>query len=379
MYTTPRSAWTASFSSTFKTASRIRTAPVVPKSLSSQYQSQRWTATSSTPSSAPNEIELPVVSKDSPLLTQDPATMTMPQKFVRSLPNSLIPYAELMRMDKPIGTWLLYSPCTWSITMAAYTTSAPLLQTATMLGLFGAGALIMRGAGCTINDILDRNLDNKVGRTLTRPLARKAVTVPQAVGALAVQCTAGLGILLCLPSDCFWLGALSLPFIATYPLFKRFTYYPQASLSFCFTWGALLGFPAMGVWNIPAMLTLHASSFFWCMTYDTIYAHQDKKFDIAAGIKSTALKWGTKTKPILTGMTVAQIGLLVASGVFNAMGPFFFASVGVAAYRVFSMIKKVDLDDPADCWKWFLNNIFTGHVIWFGCLGDYIGRLLGFF
>lgn len=305
--------------------------------------------------------------------------MTLPQKFVRSLPEPLIPYAELMRLDKPIGTWLLYTPCTWAITMAAYTTSAPPLQTVSMLALFGIGSIIMRGAGCTINDILDRNMDNKVGRTITRPLARRAVSVPQAVGFLGAQCFAGLGILLCLPLDCFWLGAASLPFVATYPLFKRFTYYPQASLSFCFTWGALLGFPAMGLWNVPAMMALHASAFAWCMTYDTIYAHQDKKFDIVADVKSTALKWGDGTKPILRGLTVAQIGLLAAAGVFNAMGPFFYTAVGVAAYRVFSMIKKVDLDNPDDCWKWFLNNINTGHVIFGGCLADYAFRLMGIF
>lgn len=323
--------------------------------------------------------ELASVSKDSPLLSQDVSTMTIPQKFVRALPAPLIPYAELMRLDKPIGTWLLYSPCTWAITMAAYSSAAPLSQTVTMLGLFGVGSVIMRGAGCTINDLLDRNMDNKVARTVTRPLARRAVSVPQAITFLGAQCFAGLGILLCLPLDCFWLGALSLPFVATYPLFKRFTYYPQASLSFCFTWGALLGFPAMGVWNIPAMLALHASSFAWCMTYDTIYAHQDKKFDITAGVKSTALKWADKSKPIMKGLTVGQIGLLTASGIFNAMGPFFYASVAVAAYRVFNMIRKVDLDDPDNCWKWFLNNIHTGHVIWLGCLGDYFSRLLGFF
>lgn len=341
---------------------------------------RRWESVSSShkPDSALAE-ELANVSTASPLLSQDPSTLTAPQKFVRALPESWIPYAELMRLDKPIGTWLLYSPCTWAITMAAYTTSAPLLQTGAMLGLFGIGSIIMRGAGCTINDILDRNMDNKVGRTITRPLARKAVSVPQAITFLGAQCFAGLGILLCLPLDCFWLGAASLPFVATYPLFKRFTYYPQASLSFCFTWGALLGFPAMGVWNIPAMIALHISSFAWCMTYDTIYAHQDKKFDIKAGVKSTALKWAERTKPILNRLTVAQIGLLAAAGIFNSMGPFFYASVGVAAYRVFSMVKKVDLDDPDNCWGWFVNNIKTGHAIWAGCTLDYICRLLGFF
>lgn len=305
--------------------------------------------------------------------------MTIPQKFVRSLPPAVIPYAELMRLDKPVGTWLLYTPGTWSITMAAYASGAPLSQTAIMLATFGIGSLVMRGAGCTINDILDRDLDNKVGRTITRPMARGAVSLPQAITFLGAQCFTGLGILCSLPADCFWLGAASIPFIFTYPLFKRFTYYPQVSLSFVFSWAALLGFPAMGVWNLPAMMTLHASAFLWCMTYDTIYAHQDKKFDILAGIKSTALKWGDKSKAIMYGMSAGQVGLLTASGVFGGMGGFFFAGVGVAAYRIFSMVRKVDLDDPADCWKWFQSNINTGHVIFFGALMDYLTKITNFF
>lgn len=300
---------------------------------------------------------------------------TLPEKFVAALPVAMKPYAELSRLDKPIGTWLLYSPGTWSITMAAYSTGAPLTQTIATLGLFGIGSLAMRGAGCTINDIWDRDLDDKVERTKTRPLAAKAVSLPKAVTWLGAQCFAGLGVLVCLPADCFWICTASLPFIFTYPLFKRFTYYPQVSLSFCFTWAALAGFPAMGVWNWPAMLALHASSFAWCMIYDTIYAHQDKKFDIKAGIKSTALKWGERTKPILQKFAVAQIGLLGLSGFFVGMGPFFYGATALAGYRVFSMIKKVDLDCPKNCWYWFRKNINTGHLVWLGATLDYLSKL----
>lgn len=307
-----------------------------------------------------------------------PPKPTLPQRFVRSLPKPAQPYAELMRLDKPIGTWLLYSPCTWSVSMAAYTTVAPLSTTLSTLALMGAGALVMRGAGCTINDLLDRKLDAQVERTVNRPIASGAVSVPQAVTFLGAQCFTGLGILLSLPPDCFWIATASLPLVFTYPLFKRFTYYPQASLSTCFTWGALVGFPAMGVWPLATMVTLHASAFAWCMTYDTIYAHQDKVFDVKAGIKSTALKWADKTKPILKGLSVAQIGLLTTSGILNSMGPFFFLSAGWATYRLFDMIRRVDLDDPQDCWKWFVKNINTGHVIFGGAFLDYIVRLLGF-
>lgn len=303
---------------------------------------------------------------------------TVPQKFVAGLPPAVRPYAELMRLDKPVGTWLLFSPGTWSITMAAFATGAPVSQTLTTIGLFAAGSVVMRGAGCTINDIWDRDLDAQVERTVSRPLASKAVSVPKAVAFLGAQCFTGLGILLCLPWDIFWITSASLPLVFTYPLFKRITYYPQACLSLCFTWGALVGFPAMGVWNWPAMLTLHAGSFAWCMIYDTIYAHQDKKFDVKAGIKSTALKWGDRSKAIMRRYATAQVALVAASGAFMSMGPGFFTATGIMAYRLFDMIRRVDLDDPKNCWRWFLSNINTGHIVFGGALVDYILRLAGF-
>lgn len=302
---------------------------------------------------------------------------TMPERFVNSLPANWQPYARLSRLDKPIGTWLLYTPGTWSITMAAYATGAPVMQTVYMLALFGVGALVTRGAGCTINDMWDRKLDAGVARTMLRPLASGQVTMPQAWGWLAAQCFGGLGILLLLPPACWLLGAASMIPVFLYPSFKRFTYYPQACLSFCFTWAALLGFPAMGMMNWPAMLSLWGSSFAWCMIYDTIYAHQDKLFDISVGIKSTALKWKERSKEIMYRYEVVQIGLLALSGAIVGMGPGFFAATGYAAYRIWDMIKRVNLDDPSNCWQWFLRNIYTGHAIFGGALFDYGMRILG--
>ncbi|AOA64108.1 4-hydroxybenzoate polyprenyltransferase, mitochondrial (4-HB polyprenyltransferase) [Komagataella phaffii CBS 7435] len=297
---------------------------------------------------------------------------------IGKLPEKWIPYAELMRLEKPIGSWLLYSPCTWSITMAAYSTTAPLSSTLWMLGVFGVGALIMRGAGCTINDLLDRDLDNKVERTIERPLASRRVTPKQAITFLGAQLAVGLGVLLQLPADCFLLGAVSLVPVAVYPLFKRITYYPQVVLSSCFTWGALLGFPAMGVWNWSSMIPLYLSSFAWCMTYDTIYAHQDKKFDVKAGIKSTALAWGDKSKPIMYGLTTIQMATFALSGYMNSMGPGFALGAIIGGYRVFQMVRKVDLDNPKDCWYHFRNNINNGHIFFAGIFLDYILRLLGY-
>ena len=295
--------------------------------------------------------------------------------ILTKFPDKWIPYMELMRIEKPIGTLLLLSPCMWSITMAAYMTSAPLLSTIWMLSVFSVGAFVMRGAGCTINDMWDRNLDNKVARTIERPITSGRVSMNQAWWFLSGQMAVGLFILLQLPLDCFILGASSLLLVGTYPFFKRVTYYPQFVLSACFNWGALLGFPAMGVWNWPVMIPLYLSGFFWCMHYDTIYAHQDKKFDIKAGIKSTALKWGTSSKKIFNALSTAQMTCYLTSGFLAGMGPFFYLAALAGGYRLFNMTRKVDLDNPANCWYWFKENINTGHVFWIGILLDYLWKI----
>lgn len=300
--------------------------------------------------------------------------------FVSRLPEKWIPYAELLRLEKPVGTWLLYIPCTWAILIAAQQTAAPLALTASTLAIFGIGALVMRGFGCTINDLLDKDLDNKVVRTIERPIASGRVTPKQAVVFLGAQLGVGLGVILTLPWDCFILGAISLIPVCTYPLFKRFTYYPQAVLSLAFNWGALLGFPAMGLWDLSVMTPLFLSAFCWTMTYDTIYAHQDKKFDINAGVKSTALAWGKHSKKIFTGLTIAQLGLLATAGVNAGIiaYPGFIIGGGVFAYRLARMIIDSDLDDPKSCWKYFTSNIDSGLYFTYGLLFDYLLQVFGF-
>lgn len=299
--------------------------------------------------------------------------------WMKKLPTKWVPYLELMRLEKPVGTWLLLLPCYWAITMASYSIAAPLWVTAKAIGLFSIGALVMRGAGCTINDIWDRNLDNQVARTMERPITSGRVSAPQAVAWLGVQCFAGLAVLLSLPFECFYLGALSLPFVAAYPLFKRFTYYPQAMLSICFSWGCLLGFPAVGApLNLWVAVPLFISNWIWCLTYDTIYAHQDKNFDKFAGIKSTALAWGDKTKPILKGLTVAQGGFYAVAGIMNSMGPGFYIAGAYAIARIYNQVLKVDLNNEKSCWSAFTSNIRTGFIFWYGILFDYILLLLGF-
>ena len=297
--------------------------------------------------------------------------------IVSRLPEKWIPYAELMRLEKPVGTWLLYLPCSWAIIMGAMETTATLGHTAWMLGLFGVGALIMRGAGCTINDIFDRNLDDKVIRSVERPIASKRVSVRNASLFLGAQTAVGMGILAQLPANCWWLGLASLPIVFTYPLFKRFTYYPQAALSACFNWGALLGFPAMGIMDWSTMIPLYVGSYLWCMIYDTIYAHQDKRFDIKAGIKSTALAWGKNTKTVCNVLATSQFAMYALAGINSGliMGPGFIGGLSIFAYRVFTMIRKVDLDNPDDCWKAFTGNIKTGLYFSYALFFDYVLQL----
>lgn len=299
--------------------------------------------------------------------------------WVGKLPKKIIPYAELMRLEKPVGTLLLLLPSFWGITMASYGIAAPLTTTLSAITLFSIGAVIMRGAGCTINDIWDRSLDNQVARTMERPITSGRVSVPQAVAWLGVQCFAGLAVLLSLPADCFFLGAASLPFVAAYPLFKRFTYYPQAILSICFSWGCLLGYPAVGA---PLDLTVGGLLFFsnwlWCMIYDTIYAHQDKVYDIKAGIKSTALAWGDKSMPILKGLLFAQAASFAAAGIFNGMGPGFYLFGAWGFARLFNQLRILDLDNPKSCWNAFLGNIRTGFILWAGMIVDYLLLCAGY-
>ncbi|XP_012875600.1 PREDICTED: 4-hydroxybenzoate polyprenyltransferase, mitochondrial [Dipodomys ordii] len=191
---------------------------------------------------------------------------------VSSAPRPLQPYLRLMRLDKPIGTWLLYLPCTWSIGLAAEPGCFPDWY---MLSLFGTGAILMRGAGCTINDMWDRDYDKKVTRTANRPIAAGDISTFQSFVFLGGQLSLALGVLLCLNYYSIALGAASLLLVITYPLMKRITYWPQLALGLTFNWGALLGWSAIkGSCDPSVCLPLYFSGVMWTLIYDTIYAHQ---------------------------------------------------------------------------------------------------------
>lgn len=302
------------------------------------------------------------------------------------LPQKAVPYGELMRLDKPIGTYYLFFPCLFSTILAAImaTPIAPPLAVLSTGALFFTGALVMRGAGCTINDLWDRDLDPHVERTRLRPLARRAVNTRQAMVFLGGQLAAGLAVLLSLPFECFWYATPSLLLVATYPLAKRVTYYPQFVLGLTFSWGAILGFPALGIdllsnqAALAAAACLYASNVAWTVLYDMIYAHMDIKDDVKAGIKSIALKHENETKKVLSGLAVVQVGLLAATGVAAGLGPVYFVgSCGGAALTLGIMIRRVNLKVVSDCWWWFRKGAwFTGGVISLGLAGEYISRLL---
>ncbi|KAL7749520.1 Para-hydroxybenzoate--polyprenyltransferase, mitochondrial precursor (PHB:polyprenyltransferase) [Sorochytrium milnesiophthora] len=308
-------------------------------------------------------------------------------RLLRILPPALrqraAPYAQLMRADKPIGTALLYLPCSWSILMAAShpataaaATVSP-LATAKMLALFASGAYVMRGAGCTINDLWDRDFDRRVERTRSRPLASGAVSPRQALVFLAAQLSVGAGLLAQLNTPSIVLGASSLVLVAVYPLMKRITYYPQFVLGLTFNWGALLGFSAMSGGVLPpAAYPLYAAGVAWTLVYDTLYAHQDKRDDLVVGVKSTALALGDSgTKPVLSALAVATATGLGVAGWANGQAWVYYVGVAAAGVQLVRIVRETDLDRPDSCWRAFVRCGWAGAAVTGGLALDYALQL----
>lgn len=287
----------------------------------------------------------------------------------RLVPAPLRPYFRLARLDRPIGTWLLLFPCWWSIALAAPPGGGPSIR---LLVLFALGALVMRGAGCTINDMADRDFDRRVTRTASRPLASGAVSMRGALVFLALQLLIGLVILLQLSPLAIALGVASLALIVTYPFMKRVTYWPQAFLGLTFNWGALMGYAAAKDRLDAAPLLLYAAGIAWTLVYDTIYAHQDKEDDALIGIRSTALKFGAATRGWLVPFAIAMTLLLAAMIAAAGLGLFaWLALIGVAGHLAWQ-IATVDFDNPADCLAKFHSNRKLG---WILLIGVILGRL----
>ncbi|MBU0858889.1 MAG: 4-hydroxybenzoate octaprenyltransferase [Alphaproteobacteria bacterium] len=235
----------------------------------------------------------------------------------RILPAAARPYAYLMRLDRPIGTWLLLLPGWWAVMLAG---GGALGADWGLMALFGMGAVIMRGAGCVINDMWDRDLDRMVERTRGRPLAAGTVSRKQAAQFTAILFAAGFLILLQMSTMAIVLGILTLPLIVTYPLMKRVTWWPQAFLGITFNFGALIGWAAVTGSVPPAALVLYAAGILWTLGYDTVYAHQDKDDDALVGIRSTALKFGAHGKIWVAGFYAAACVMLLAAFVLAGAG-----------------------------------------------------------
>lgn len=282
------------------------------------------------------------------------------------LPPYFRPYARLARIDRPIGTWLLLLPCWWGSALATATEmQGPNLW---HFMLFSIGAIVMRSAGCTWNDILDRNYDGQVARTATRPIPSGAVSVRQAVVFLILQLLSGLAVLSTFNPMTIAVGTASLILIAIYPLMKRITYWPQAFLGLTFNWGALVGWTAItGSLDAPA-LWLYAAGIAWTLGYDTIYAHQDKEDDAMIGIKSTALKFGDNTRPWLWGFYAATAGLLTAAGWAAGLGWPYYTALAVGAGHLVWQLVTIDIDSPDDCRAKFHANRFFGFIVLAGMI-----------
>lgn len=296
--------------------------------------------------------------------------------------SSLRPYARLARIDKPIGTLLLLHPCLWSTALATSTPMAAAGQssmtaTLSLCALFGAGSFVMRGAGCTINDMWDSQYDRDVERTKSRPLASGELTHAQALTFLGLQLSAGLGILLSLPhvEQCFVWGAASLPLVATYPLMKRYTNYPQLVLGLTFNWGAIMGWVAVhGTVDWSVVGPLYGSGVAWTLVYDTLYAHQDKGDDAKLGLKSTALTFGEHgTKPILAACAAVAWGGWTMAGYNCGLGnlmeaPYYYAGVSAAGAHLLWQIHSADLNDVENLAYRFRSNNVVGWIVFGSCI-----------
>ena len=291
----------------------------------------------------------------------------------RYLPVGLRPYARLSRLERPIGWWLLLWPCLWSLTLAVSTIPADDLPPVGGILWYGfafwLGAVAMRGAGCTYNDLVDHKIDQKVERTRSRPLPANQVTRKRAWLWLGLQALIGLFVLLQFNSFSILLGFSSLIFVAIYPFMKRITHWPQFVLGLAFSWGALMGWAAIyGSLSFPPVF-MYVAGVVWTIGYDTIYAHQDKEDDIMIGVKSTALLFADHTKHWLVGFYALMILLMAAAFLFSAAAWPAYLGLAAAMAHMGWQIWKLDIDSGDQCLDLFRSNTQVGWLLFAGLLG----------
>jgi 4-hydroxybenzoate polyprenyltransferase len=299
-----------------------------------------------------------VSAKPSPHPAADPTDIHVGDWVDRLLPRWAEPYARLARLDRPIGTWLLLFPGWWGIALAG-----PRWPDLWLMALFAIGAVAMRGAGCTLNDIADRHYDGQVARTRLRPIPSGRVSVPQAAVFMALQLGVGAAILFSLNRLSILLGLAVLALIGTYPYMKRITYWPQLFLGLNFNWGAMIGWAAVaGSLSWPPVL-LYLGGICWTLGYDTIYAHQDKEDDARIGVKSSALALGEKTRPFLFVIYGAAVALWLAAGLADRLGPLFPLGLALAGGQLARQAATVDTANPLDCLAKFRSNRLVGWLL----------------
>jgi 4-hydroxybenzoate polyprenyltransferase len=291
----------------------------------------------------------------------------------RYLPDALLPYAQLMRLDRPIGWWLLLLPCWWSLALGQIASGGglPNLRHA---ALFLVGAIVMRGAGCTLNDLADQKFDAMVERTKNRPLASGRISRKQAYVFLASLSLVGLIVLLQFNWYSIILGASSLLIVAIYPFMKRVTHWPQFVLGLAFNWGALIGWTATHASLSLAPVLLYAGGIFWTLAYDTIYAHQDKEDDVLIGVKSTALLFGANTKPWLSGFFASAIALMALALWQAQAGPAAYIGLAAVALHAAWQTRTFDHTNSNLCLKLFKSNRTCGLLFLCGLLVDTLIR-----
>jgi 4-hydroxybenzoate polyprenyltransferase len=288
-------------------------------------------------------------------------------------PVRLRPYLRLSRFDRPIGSWLLLLPCWWSAALAA-TATGDVQHLPRYLVLFFIGAFAMRGAGCTWNDITDRDLDAKVERTRSRPIPSGQLSVRSAYAFLVVQALVGLIVLLQFNRFAVFTGIASLAVVAIYPFMKRITYWPQIVLGLAFSWGALMGFAATSAHLGAPALLLYAGSIAWVIGYDTIYAHQDRDDDALIGVKSTALLFEQRTRLALALFYCLAVALIAAALSAAGGGWMSFAGLVVFAGHLGWQVASIDINDPALCLRLFRSNRDAGLLLFAGLLLDAVHR-----
>ncbi|MGH7153363.1 MAG: 4-hydroxybenzoate octaprenyltransferase [Acetobacteraceae bacterium] len=279
--------------------------------------------------------------------------------WVARLPDAWRPYLLLARLDRPIGVWLLFLPGLWGILLAGQ----PPVRSAWLILLFAVGSVVMRAAGCVVNDLWDHDIDRRVARTAGRPLASGALRPRDAAVFLVALLLAGLVILLSLNRLAWILGAASLVLVALYPLAKRVTWWPQLVMGFTFGFGAPLGYAAAAGRIDGAWAALYGAAILWDLGFDTIYAHQDREDDALVGVRSTARLFGERTRPFLAACYAGTLLMLVLAGWLSGLGIWFYPALLLPAALLFRQVSALDIHDPAHCLRLFRANREAGLAV----------------